>query len=86
MSDRIDTSRLVELMAPTLGQAKSHDAVMETAKELSLNSAYVTPEEAVLLLQRLEEQPGLIGIVARLAKARIRLQITKERSRRKNED
>ncbi len=62
---------LVELLAPNLGQEKAQDAVDEAARKLAHAGDTFTMEQALRLLEAVTEAPGIVGITARFAKARL---------------
>lgn len=69
-----------ELLAASLGRAKATEALETAANQLKLDLDRVDLSEGMMILKKLELEPGLVGIVARLAKARLRLKTCTGRS------
>jgi hypothetical protein len=69
VSARIPLLELVALLAPTLGQEKSHDVVEEAARVLGAADP-VEPAVAVQLLEALGKESGMVGVAARFARQR----------------
>ena len=65
--------QMVSLLAPSLGEERSRDAIAAAAEQLGVKVPQCTRENALAILESLSTDAGLIGIVARLAKAQLRL-------------
>jgi hypothetical protein len=61
------------LLAPALGTEKARDATAEAAARLGLDLTNLTRDEAILLLDDMANVEGIVGVVARFAKARFLL-------------
>lgn len=68
-----DASELVALLSPALGAEKSRDAVEAVASRLALDPRRLTREHALAVLDELTKNDGIVGVVARFAKARFLL-------------
>lgn len=60
------------LLAPTLGEERADVLVRDLAKTLALGEE-IDLEQALALLERVAQMPGVTGIAARFAKTRIHL-------------
>jgi len=57
-------------MAQSLGEKLAEDTILKFASELRLRPDRFTMEEAMALLERIAQEPGLIGIAGRFARTR----------------
>lgn len=64
---------LVPLLAPALGTEKARDATEASATKLGIDLTQLTREQALLLLDDMAATDGMVGVVARFAKARLLL-------------
>ena len=64
---------LVGLLASTLGQEKSEEAIAAAMRKLGLFGLTLDRAQALLVLEDLALSPGLVGVTARFAKARLLL-------------
>jgi hypothetical protein len=70
VSGHIPLLELVALLAPTLGQEKSHDVVEEAARALGITADEVETAVALRLLEALGKESGIVGVAARFARQR----------------
>lgn len=63
---------LAGLLSQNIGIEKASDLVSSAANELSFGDK-LTVHEGLAILERIAEQPGLVGIAARFAKSRVLL-------------
>ncbi len=63
---------IVGLFSATLGAEKSHETVDQAALRLGLSRATLTVEETIRLLEDLAGTSGVVGLVSKLATARLR--------------
>jgi len=71
---RIDTSKLPDLLAQTLGNEKAKAAIDGALEELGLGRpTRITMEQALAVLERVAATPGIVGVTARFAKSRLHL-------------
>jgi hypothetical protein len=70
---KIEIDDLVELLAPSLEPASSREAVVRAARALGFGTGSWTRTEGMAIMDRMSKEPGLVGVVSRLAKARLRL-------------
>jgi hypothetical protein len=71
---RITAVDLLPLLAPALGTEKARDAVTTTAQRMRLDPQNLSREQALGVLDALAESDGIVGVVARFAKARFLLE------------
>lgn len=71
---RISAVDLLPLLAPALGTEKARDAVTTTAQRLRFDPQSLTREQALTVLDELAQSEGIVGVVARFAKARFLLE------------
>jgi hypothetical protein len=64
---------LLSLLAPALGAEKARDATEAAAAKLGLDARHLSRDEALRLLDLLASTDGIVGVVARFAKARFLL-------------
>jgi hypothetical protein len=69
---RLDRADLVTMFAPTLGQEKSSETVDAAVRGLGLPSGPYTFEQAISILGEMGKTTGVVGLVSRLAVARLR--------------
>lgn len=74
---RLARYTLVGHLSRSLGQEKAEDVVDEAAHQVGIGTDDWERDEALLLLEALANMPGLVGVVARFAKARIILTLGK---------
>jgi hypothetical protein len=65
---------LLPLLAPALGTEKARDAVTTTAQRLRFDPQSLSREQALAVLDELAGSEGIVGVVARFAKARFLLE------------
>ena len=71
---RIAAVDLLPLLAPALGTEKARDAVTTTAQRLRFDPQSLTRDQALTVLDELAQSDGIVGVVARFAKARFLLE------------
>lgn len=76
MSASISRSDVVDLLAASLGTTKAEHAVRAAAAALRLDDSSFPLERALALLEKIAEEPGIVGITARFAKTRALLRWT----------
>ena len=64
---------LVALLAPALGAEKARDATEAACSKLRLDARVLSHDEALHVLDELATNDGIVGVVARFAKARFLL-------------
>lgn len=69
----IPWTELVKLLSPSLGQQKAEALVKQAAEELKLRLDPLSRVDALKVMERIADQPGLVGITARFAKSRVHL-------------
>lgn len=62
---------VVAMLASALGQEKAGELIDAAARKLGLHPTSLSREQVLSLLDHLAQQPGLPGITARFAKARV---------------
>ena len=68
---RLSVRSLVDMFAPTLGEAKSEETVRDVLKRERLPEESLDREQALHVLSVLVESPGLVGVAVRFGKARL---------------
>jgi hypothetical protein len=72
-------SDLIAQLSPSLGEAKANELILSITTRLGFASTRgFTQEQALSILENISTQPGLVGIVARCAKARVILKFNKK--------
>lgn len=69
-SQRLSRMQLVGYLSESLGDAKATEVVSSAAAQMGLGLVDYDREQTLRILERLADEPGLVGIVARFAKAR----------------
>jgi hypothetical protein len=69
---RLERADLVTMFAPALGQEKSSESLDAAVRELGMPSGPYTFEEAISILGEMGKTTGVVGLVSRLAVARLR--------------
>jgi hypothetical protein len=69
-SRTIAKDEIAVLLSPALGQEKSDEVVVSAARRLGLAGKTFTADEARAIFDRLAEEEGFVGVVARLAISR----------------
>jgi hypothetical protein len=64
---------LIPLLAPSIGVEKARETIEGAAARLGIDAGSLTPDHALAVLHLLAEADGIIGVVARFAKARFLL-------------
>jgi hypothetical protein len=72
-NDTLARHELTDLLAPTLGQEKSDEAVLEALRMLGLPLDAFSSTQALSVLEALARSEGLVGVAARFAKAHLLL-------------
>ena len=72
MSGARTLRNLATLLSKTLGDTKASHVVAQHAQELGLVDP-LSREQALTLLERIAQTPGIVGITARFAKTRLYL-------------
>jgi hypothetical protein len=70
---RVAVERLVELLAPSVGQEKSEEAVREAMGRLGFEGDELDGRQSLRVLELLATMGGIVGVTARFAKARLLL-------------
>lgn len=72
-ADKVSRHSLIAMLGQALGDAKAREAVDDYTQRLKLDSSTLSIEEAGRLLELMAGAEGILGTVARFAKARIHL-------------
>lgn len=72
MSDSLQHA-IVTALARSLGQEQANLLVKTHAQTLGFSADTMTREQAFKLLEEIANQPGIVGITGRFAKARIHM-------------
>ncbi len=70
-NDALARHELTDLLAPTLGQEKSEEAVLEVLRMLGIPPDTFSFAQALAVLDALARSEGLVGVAARFAKAHV---------------
>lgn len=71
-------AELVAQLSASVGETKANELITTTASQLGIVGHYsYSKEQALMIFETLAASPGLIGIVARCAKARLFLKLNK---------
>lgn len=70
LAARLLKTDLVMMLSESLGQEKANETVAAAAQQLQLSGRDFDREETLAILELMASSPGLVGIVARFAKAR----------------
>ena len=70
---------LIPFLAPSLGDEKAREVLQQYAKAMGLLPGGLTRDDANALLESMSQASGLLGVVARLAKARLLLKLSAAR-------
>jgi len=68
---RLSTNDLAALLAPSLGEEKARECLLTVLRERGLSREDLSIEEATLAFTDLAGTPGIVGVTARFAKARL---------------
>ena len=74
---RLPRAELVKHLSRSLGQEKAEEVINETATRLGFGLIDYSRAQTLALLEELAATPGLVGVVARFAKARVILAFVK---------
>ena len=74
-TQRISRDDVVELLSASLGTIKAEHAVRSAATALQLGASFPL-DQALVLLDRIAMEPGIVGITARFARTRAVLRWT----------
>lgn len=66
-------TELVNLLAPSLGREKADEAIELACRDLGVEGADLSLDEALAVLEHLAAQGGFVAVIARFAKARLAL-------------
>jgi hypothetical protein len=69
-SQRLSRQELVSYLSESLGDAKATEVVSATATQMGMGLVDYDRAQTLQILERVADEPGLVGIVARFAKAR----------------
>lgn len=67
----LDKAQLVKMLSAAMGEEKADHAVVSAARAMAIGSDSFDREEALAVLDRIAQTPGLVGITARFAKTRV---------------
>ena len=67
--------KLVTMLGASLGDEKARALVDDVVQRMHLSRETFTRDDAFLVLEELARQPGVVGTVARFAKARVHLEV-----------
>lgn len=66
-------SVIASYLAKAMGEESADETVRDVANELDVGPDEFTAEQALLILEEIAQRPGLVGITARYAKARVHI-------------
>jgi hypothetical protein len=71
MSRRRDVSVLVDLLSHSLGSQVASERARAAIKKLGFDATQLSEEEALLVLDEMSKEKGIVGTGARFTKARL---------------
>lgn len=72
--NKIEIGTLSGLLAGSIGNEKAATTIEEAARKMGLGRrAHVSMDEALGILEKVAEIPGIVGVSARFAKSRLHL-------------
>ncbi len=78
--ERLPRGDLAEQLAASLGREKAEEAVVTAAERLGLQGDAYDRDQTLRILDLLAVESGLVGVVARFAKARVLLKFAGPKS------
>ena len=66
----LSRKQLVEMLSESLGDDKARQVIGDTVARLGFGGLEYDREQVLAILEAMTEEPGLVGVVARFAKAR----------------
>ncbi len=73
MSQQFSAADIADLLAKTIGDEKALMLVEQATAALGFSKETIGRAEALAVLERISEEPGIVGISARFAKSRVHL-------------
>lgn len=74
MQQRYELPKLSKLLSQSVGDEKARAAIDAAARDLGLaHRDDLSVDEALSILERVAETPGIVGVTARFAKSRLHL-------------
>ena len=70
---RVRVKDLVRMLAPSIGDVRGEEAVRGALARMNLEGAEISQDQALEALEMLAKEPGVVGVTARFAKARMLL-------------
>jgi hypothetical protein len=61
------------MLSPSLGQKKAEALISEAAEKLGLRTEMFARADALRIMEKIADQPGLVGVTARFAKSSVHL-------------
>lgn len=77
--------RIMRLLAEAVGQPTAHAAIVAASAACGVQVDGIDEQQVQPILRKIAEAPGLIGVTAQLAAARLRLESMQIRLRRSGE-
>lgn len=74
--------RLVVMLAEALGDVAARAAIHDASVACNIDVQYLSEDGVHVLLKKMAEAPGLIGVTAQLVSARVRMQSVQQRMRK----
>lgn len=71
--ERVRVRDLVRMLATGIGDSKAEEVIRSVLARKSLDESNLTREAALGILESLAKEPGIVGVTARFAKARMLL-------------
>lgn len=73
-SKRRPISFVASLLGSAIGEERATAMIKEIARAFGFSDDELTLQEAIAVLEKLAERPGVVGVTARFAKTRLHLQ------------
>jgi hypothetical protein len=73
VSEPRTTKALAAMIGANLGQEKALAVVERATSDLRLDPAALSRDDALAVLEKVAQEPGIVGITARFAKSRVHL-------------
>jgi hypothetical protein len=73
MEPTLEMRGLYRLLSSALGDDVAKESIDNAARALGIDSIIITRQQALEILERVAQVPGIVGITARFAKSRIHM-------------